>query len=69
MTALTDLLAKVDGERYERPDGGTKRYHDFARDIEAAGIGPRVQSVLMDALHRGCAKYVLRALIAKEGQA
>lgn len=66
MTSLTELLAMVEAGAYDRGDGMLKRYSTFADGMDAAGISAPVEVVLMDAFHHGCAKHVLRALVAKE---
>ena len=67
MTALTDLLAKVERGRYARGNAEMPLpYSTFLMDCFDAGIGQPVREVLLDALHHGCAQYVLRALIAQE---
>lgn len=64
--ALRDLLVKVAAGEYER-DGKDqpKRYSEFRRDLDAAGVSVKYVPALMDALQKGGAKHAIRALIAQ----
>ena len=66
MTALTELLAKVDARAYERENGGPHRYSDFRNDCESALVPDDALPGLIHGLHDGTAAAILRALVAKE---